>query len=919
MSTEGFEQVSGKEPLTRTVSRKPVSFVPQLTPTDCGAACLASVLALFGKHVPIHEVRTVLGGGRNGVTAKQLLIAARSFGLSARGVAIEPKKLKYLPPGSILHWDLAHFVVYENSTSKHVNIVDPGAGKRRVSMEDAAKSITGIALVFEPGHDFVRQAPTRRVRFRRYTDWIFSVRNVWGRILLTSFFLQIIALAIPGLTAIMIDKVVPRSDMQLLYLVAAGFLMIASFQFLAILLRARLLLALRTKVEARMSFDFVEHLFALPYSFFQQRTTGDLLMRMSSQVAIREVLTSGALSAVLDGLLVSLYFVLLLGAAPLLALVALGFAGLQVAICLFASRRNSRLVIESLAAQSQLAAYQVEMLSGIEVVKSMGATDRTFSRWSDLYVNTLNRSITRERLEGSFGSVLGVLRFGGPACLLLAGAHQVVDGSLSLGTMLGLSSLGSGFLDPVSNLVGTAMKLSQLRAYMERIEDVLETPPESRRSATEQGRQAAAMFSGSIHVSELSFKYPSEPKPTLQNIAFTADPGECIAIVGPSGSGKSTLARLLAGLYEPLTGSIAFDGRDLRSWDLHALREKLGIVTQDTRLFSGTIRDNVSLFDPTIPLEEVEVACRRACLAEAIAQMPMGYDTVLADGGSSLSGGQRQRLSLARALARKPRILILDEATSALDVITERAVQANLREIHCTRVIVAHRLSTVVDADKIMVLEQGKLVGIGRHDELLSRCPTYCDLVHSQSEQQGASTLLAADRAAQTPAPVSAPAPVPARAPVPVSVPVTSRAPSPAPNYTTAPAPTHTPAPVLPPTPKFRPRRGQTATLVSLSGDSQIGASLKEIIDAHVAQLPIGARPPARGPASFPQPTAANPPARSTTRAPEPASAPVPAPPAAHPPSVTVRTTLSIADEPKSKTSAAADDGTRVKWGKPNS
>ena len=890
MPPESFDQV-GKEPLTRTVVRKPIAFIPQLTPTDCGAASLASVLSLFGKHVPIHEIRATLGGGRNGVTAKQLLTAARAFGLSARGVAIEPSKLRYLPPGSILHWDLAHFVVYESSNAKFVNIVDPGSGRRRIPMEDAAKSLSGVALVFEPGQNFVPEKPKRRVRLKRYATWMLSARKVWGRILAISFFMQLLALSIPGLAAILVDKVVPRADTQLLYLVGAGFLMIASFQFLSVLLRARLLLELRTKVEARMSFDFVEHLFSLPYAFFQQRTTGDLMMRMSSQVAIREVLTSGALSAILDGALVSLYFVLLLGAAPSLALVAIGFAGMQVALYLLASRRSSQLVVEGLAAQSQLEAYQVEMLAGIETVKSMGATDRTFSRWSDLYVNTLNRSITRERLDGTFGSLLTTLRFCGPVCLMLAGAYKVLDGSLSLGTMLGLSALGSGFLEPVSNLVGTCMKLTQLRAYMERIEDVLETPSEARRNLTSQERAAATSFAGSIHVSDLSFKYPSETKPTLQHIAFTADPGECLAIVGPSGSGKSTLARLLAGLYEPLSGSIAFDGRDMRAWDLHSLREKLGIVTQDTRLFSGTIRDNVTLFDSSIPSEEVEAACRKACLDEAIQQMPMGYDTMLADGGSSLSGGQRQRLSLARALVRKPSVLILDEATSALDVITERAVQDNLRELRCTRVIVAHRLSTVVEADKIMVLEQGKLVGVGRHQELVARCATYRDLVQSQSEAAGSNTLLAAERESVPRRPVRGVTSTlvslaNVKAAVgPFSAPTTSGAPSAAARV----------APAAPPAPFVAP------------------ASTPAVATFVAPAVPVASPASFAPPASFVPPAAHAPSSTFTVPAPPTAA------PDATPPAVAARTIVGVTGETKRNTIAAADDGSRVKWGKPTS
>jgi ATP-binding cassette, subfamily B, bacterial len=730
---------------TATARNKEVTFVPQLTETDCGAACLASVLSFHGKHVPLHEVRSRLGGGRNGVNAKQLLAAGRGFGLTCRGVSVELGKLKFLPAGSILHWDLAHYVVYEGANDKGVQIVDPATGRRKVTWDDANKSLSGVALVFEPGDTFVPVKPERRQRLRRYTSWIFGVRNVWGRIIIASIFMQLLSLAIPGLMTTLVDKVVPRHDTPLLYLVGSGFLVLAAFYFMSTLLRARLLLELRTKVETRMSFFFVDHLFALPYSFFQQRTTGDLMMRLSSQAAIRELLTTGALSALLDGVLVSLYFVLLIGAAPSLAYVAIGFAAAQVLVYAIGAKRNAQLVVEGLAAQAQLEATQVEMLAGMEVLKSMGATDRALSRWTDLYVNTLNRSIARGLLDGTFQALLGTLRFAGPVCLMLMGAYKVLDGSLSLGTMLGLSALGAGFLDPVANLVATSLKLTQLHGYMERIEDVLETPRE--RASADVGNQTVNL-SGALSLRNVGFKYPSEPEPTLIDVSFEAAPGECVAIVGASGSGKSTLARLLAGLYEPSEGSISFDGRDLRAWDLTRLRKRLGIVTQDTRLFAGTIRDNVSLFDHEVHQDEIERACRIACIHETIDAMPMGYDTVLADGGSSLSGGQRQRLSLARALLLRPSVLILDEATSALDVVTERRVQEELRRLDCTRVIVAHRLSTIVEADKILMLDHGRIVGMGRHDGLLKSCNEYRHLVQTQTSPE------------QLSAPVSAPPPL---------------------------------------------------------------------------------------------------------------------------------------------------------------
>ncbi|MDB4972769.1 MAG: Lipid export ATP-binding/permease protein MsbA [Myxococcaceae bacterium] len=753
----------------RLGGKRQIPFIAQLTPTDCGAASLSMALAYHGKELQIHAVRGVLGGGRNGVTAKQILMAARSYGFRARGVGVDLETLQYLTPGSILHWELTHFVVFDRWDKKYLYIVDPAVGRRRIPAEEASKSLSGVAILLEPSETFSAEKVERKGRYKRYLDWMMGVRGIWSRVLTVSIFLQLLALAVPSLMGAIVDKVVPRADFQLLYLVGAGCISMASFEFLSQFLRSRLLLHLRTQIETRMSLDFVEHLLALPYAFFQQRSTGDLMMRLSSQAAIRELLTTGALSALLDGALVLVYFCLLLGAAPWLALVAAVLAVLQVTIVLVASRRSADLMTEGLAVQAKLESYQVEMLAGIETLKSMGAGPRATARWTDLYVDVLNSSLARGQLEGTFQSLIGTLRFLGPIALLLTGAYQVLDGTLSLGIMLGLSALGSGFLEPVANLVGTAMKLTQVKSYMARLEDVLDAPIEPTRPNTQT---AGRPLNGRIDVRQLSFRYPSEQAPTLEDISFEIGPGECVAIVGASGSGKSTLARLLAGLYTPATGSISFDGADMATLDLAHLRERLGIVTQDTRLFSGTLRDNVTLFEPTVPNDAVQAACELACLHPDIARMPMGYDTMLADGGTSLSGGQRQRLSLARALLRRPDILILDEATSALDTVTEQRVQAHLRELACTRVLVAHRLSTIIESDKIIVLEQGRLVAVGRHADLLLRCPPYQALIRAQHSPQESAFQPEPAVAALRPAPA---APLVTPPPRPVQPPLSDR------------------------------------------------------------------------------------------------------------------------------------------------
>jgi ABC-type bacteriocin/lantibiotic exporter with double-glycine peptidase domain len=596
-------------------------------------------------------------------------------------------------------------------------------------MEDVERMFTGVALTFEPGPRFVAEDKRPRTRMGRYRRWIFGIKGYWPRILIASLFLQAIALAMPGVMGVTVDKIVPRQDYHLLSLVAAGLLMVLSLHFLATFVRGHLLLHLRTYIDMEMTLEFLEHLLDLPYAFYQQRSVGDIVMRLGSGSQIRELLTSGAMAAVLDGTLVVLYFGLLTAAAPKLGLIALGVAVVQGLLFWRAGKRNAELQAEQLATQAKLSGFQVEMLAGMESVKSMGAEQRMASRWSELFVDVLNISLSKGRLMASFGSLVGAIAFIGPITLVLMGARMVLDGELSLGTMLALSSLGAGFLGPVNALVNTAMQLQLLKGYMARIEDVLDHDTE--RNYRAQGR--AHELQGAIELDRVSFRYAQDGPLTLDDISLGIAPGEFLAIVGASGSGKSTLARLLAGLYRPMSGSIAYDGIALAQWDPPELRRQLGMVTQDTRLFAATIRDNIAMLDPEVPLEKVEAAARKAHIHDDIAPLPMGYDTVLADGGASLSGGQRQRLALARALLDDPAVMILDEATSALDTVTERRIQEELAQMRCTRVVIAHRLSTVASADRILVLERGKVVGLDTHAGLLESCPVYQELVGAQS------------------------------------------------------------------------------------------------------------------------------------------------------------------------------------------
>ena len=518
--------------LGRLVPRKPgkIPIILQLTPTDCGAACLSMALEYFGTKLPIEEVRAAVAATR-GVSGRQLLDAARRFGLRARGVKIEPDKLRFLPPATILHWELNHFVVLASVGRGEVRVADPAVGHRRIPMADVERMFTGVALLLEPTAQFLAEDKRPKTRTARYARWIFGVQGYWSRILTGSLLLQLIALALPGVMGVVVDKVVPQQDYHLLQLIAAGLTMAASFQFLMGYLRSNLLLHLRTHIDLRMTLEFLEHLLDLPYAFFQQRSVGDIVMRLSSSAQIRELLTSGAMAALLDGSMVVIYFGLLAAAAPLLGAIALGVALVQGLLLVRAGRLHAELTAEQLATQAKLSGFQVEMLAGMESVKSMGAEERMAARWSDLYVDVLNTALAKGRLMASFGSTVGAVAFVGPVAVVLTGAKLVLDGELSLGTMLALSSLASGFLGPVNTLVNTAMQLQQLRGYMSRIEDVLDSETERRPALQGRGRRIA----GAVELERVAFSYEAGGALVLDDVSLRIEPGELVAVVGASG------------------------------------------------------------------------------------------------------------------------------------------------------------------------------------------------------------------------------------------------------------------------------------------------------------------------------------------------------------------------------------------------
>lgn len=710
--------------------RKRVKLVRQLAATDCAPAALAMVLSYFGRHVGLAELRRTLFVGRDGVDAAAIVRAARVFGLRGRGVRLEVEDLNQLSTGAILYWRFRHFVVFDRVRKKYVDIVDPAVGHRSVPLREFRQCFTGVAITFEMADTFKRGSD-RKKRLSRWVSQILECRGLIIRIVTSSILVQIAAALVPLLTGLVIDRVVPHSDTPLLFELFLGYCLFQIFSVLATFFRAHLFIYLKTQVETSFTLRFLDHLIDLPYSFFQQHTAGDLMVRLGSNDVIRDMLTSAALSTLLDGAVACLYCSLLLFISVKLTIFVVILASTRFVLLTIMRWRQRILLGETIENQSNVQTYQMEMLAGMETLKSMGLEHRAAEHWTNLFVDGLNISIGRGRLDAAFGGLLSLLGSATPLTFLFYGTYMVLHKQMTLGEMIAVGALAAGFLSPLNNLVGTLLQFQMIEVYLDRLNDVLDTPPEQDLEAV----SVPEKLTGMVSIEKVNFRYADESSLVVENVSFHVPAGSRIALVGHSGCGKSTLARLIAGLYEPSSGSICYDGRSLQLLERRSVRHHIGVVTQDTQLFGGSIRRNIALSDPEMDSARVHRAARIACIHEDIMQMPMGYETPLTDRGLSLSGGQRQRLALARALANDPVLLILDEATSQLDAITEERVNRSLSSLRCTRIVIAHRLSTIRDADLILVMDAGRIVESGRHEDLLVRGGTYCSLIAAQMGQ----------------------------------------------------------------------------------------------------------------------------------------------------------------------------------------
>lgn len=705
--------------------RVPVQL--QLNVVECGAACLAMILSYYGRQTRVAECREFIGIGRDGVTAETIAKAARTYGLRVKAYSIaELTDFKYVQLPAIVHWNFEHFIVVERWSSKSVEIIDPGNGRRCLTIAQFSEGFTGIVLTFEPSVHFQQHRPKARLAWHDFLiQHLLHAPGLLVQILSTSLLLQVLGLALPILTKLVVDLVLPLHMTSVMPILGLGMLILVLTQLVTSYLRSALLIYLQARIDSQMMLGFFDNLLALPYSFFEQRTVGDLLMRLGSNATIRETLTSQTLAIILDSACVLGYLILLFVQAPTFGSAVFIVGLFQVMLVLGTTGQVHNLMQRDLHAQAESQSYLVEALTGVLTLKACGCEERVFDHWSNLFFKQLNVSLQRNHFSAIIDTAMLSLRTFSPLVLLWLGALYVLNGTMSLGTMLSLNAIAIAFLMPLSSLVSNAQRLQLVGAHLERLTDVLTASPEQ----PLQGLQIAPRLTGQIELDRVSFRYDANASSVLHNISLTIAPGQKIALVGRSGCGKSTLAKLLLGLYLPTEGEILYQGIPLSTLNWRTLRSQFGVVLQEPFLFSGSIRQNIAVNNPSLGFEQVKAAAQLAAIHDEIMQLPMGYETRIAEGGTGLSGGQRQRLAIARALAHQPAVLLLDEATSHLDKVTESVIEQNLSQLSCTRIVIAHRLSTIRNADQILVLDRGTIVERGSHTELLKQQGHYASLV----------------------------------------------------------------------------------------------------------------------------------------------------------------------------------------------
>lgn len=687
---------------------------------ECGLACLATIAGHHGLRVDLRDLRRRFSVSLKGATLAHLMRHATQLKFASRALRCEPHELSQLQLPCVLHWNLNHFVVLEQVDRRSISIVDPATGRRRVEMGDVGQRFTGIALELVPTVDFVAADTRRRLRLRDLAGRVVGLRRGIVHILALAAALEAIALVNPVVTQFIVDGALVTGDRDLLTLAIVGGATLLAIDFALRMARGWIGLAVNQQLALQWSANLFTHLLRLPMPFFEKRHLGDITSRFGSLTTIRGTLTNGAISAAIDGVMASATLALMVVYSARLALVALIAMLAYGTIRALAYRPFRAASEERIVLSARENSFFLETIRGALPLKLYGRVAERIGRWQNLMIDVQNRDVATQRMSLWFTSANTLISGGEGLLLLYLGGIAVLDRTMSLGMLLAFLAYRTQFSERSSKLIDLVVEVKMLGLHAERLADIALEPPEADLPVLIDATRVVPR----IEVRNVSFRYADGEPWVLRDCSFTIEAGESVAIVGASGCGKTTLLKLLLGLHAPSEGEIRIgtsgSAVPIQQLGASVYRSLIGTVTQEDLLLSGSLADNIACFDPQRDLDAIEVAARLAAVHDDIVAMPMGYQTLVGEMGSSLSGGQKQRVLLARALYKRPKLLALDEATSHLDVDNERRVNAAIRTLALTRITIAHRPETIASAERVVVLDGGRIV----RDVRLASAPT---------------------------------------------------------------------------------------------------------------------------------------------------------------------------------------------------
>jgi ATP-binding cassette subfamily B protein RaxB len=680
---------------------KKLPLVFQTEAAECGLACLAMIAGYHGAQIDMPALRQRFSLSLRGATLAHIIRFAGALDLTGRPLRVELEDLAYLKTPCILHWKMDHFVVLKKVTRKYVYLHDPSTGPKRITLAEASRYFTGVALELTPTASFAPRDDRHPLRLRDLIGRVTGLKRALSQIFFLAAALELFSIVSPLFLQLTVDKVLAAFDRNLLATLAIGFMLLIALQSFIGALRSWTTLYFGTSLKLQWYANLFSHLVRLPVSFFEKRYFGDILSRFDGAEAIQRTLTNNFIEAVLDGLISIFVLAVMFFYSSKLALVVIASVLLYVTLRNIAYLPLRRAMEEQIVSLSRQQGFMIETLRGIRTIKVLGREDSRKTRWMNLLADSTNAQVATEKLSLLFKAANGLIFGLQSVAVIWLGALLVLGGHFSVGMLFAFVAYQEQFKARITNLVDRFFEFRMLSLQVQRLADVvLEKPEPSLLTST-----GAEIEDASIDVKHLYFRYSDTEPWLLEDVSFRIFPGECVALVGASGAGKSTLLKLMAGLLHPQSGDVIVNGHSVCASRASVLGN-VGFVLQDDSLFAGTIADNIAFASDTADMSRVEECARLACLDEEINAMHMGYSTLIGDMGSALSGGQQQRLLLARALYQRPSILILDEATSHLDVPTEQRIAAMLAELRMTRIFAAHRPDTIRIADRVLTVSR---------------------------------------------------------------------------------------------------------------------------------------------------------------------------------------------------------------------